>query len=777
MSPLCAAAPNIPTAPTGVPGRGKSPTYHIPSGMKRLAPLLFLLTAVLSACGPAARVTTVPVEAPAQPPVVVAQQQPDVPGVPAPDDLFAGVTFDPDTVTFSRFDAGRMWTFDNPPTEYLRQTYAFAPDAAWYRRAQLGTLRFAAHCSASFVSPQGLILTNHHCARENITAVTREGEDLHAAAFYAATTGEERAVEDLYVEQLIDIRDVTAEVLAAGTGRQTAAERIMARNERIEALETRMTTERGGEAAGIRVQVVEFYSGGQYSAYVYRRFDDIRLVLAPERTVGYFGGDPDNFTFPRYTLDFTLFRAYGPDGRPLDTSTHYFPWSTDGTSEGDLVFVIGNPGSTARLQTVAELLFRRDVSEPAILRLIATRADAYQAFIEANPDHPDIEELRDTYFSLSNARKAYTGHVAGLRDQYIIARRMAAERALRDAIQANPELRPTAGGAIDAIARNRVEARAAADDVGAFLGMSPTSSTASVVLGRAVFAYGFGLTGSPGLRTTALAVEEDRPEALEVELIRLKLDDLVLYFGEDDPVVLQVLQGRTPAAAARAIYDGTQLRTHAGTQQLIQAGNITRSADPAIAFARAIFPRFANYQQRIGALDAQRDELRADLDRARFALYGTDVPPDATFTLRINDGVVQGYPYNGTVAPPYTTFWGMYDRHFSHAGTALEEFFELPQRWFPAPAGLDLSTPYNFVTTNDITGGNSGSPMLNRNLEIVGVAFDGNIESLPGDFIYLPEVNRAIGVDSRAMIHTLESVYNAQRLAEELRQGRLVRTN
>jgi len=222
--------------------------------------------------------------------------------------------------------------------------------------------------------------------------------------------------------------------------------------------------------------------------------------------------------------------------------------------------------------------------------------------------------------------------------------------------------------------------------------------------------------------------------------------------------------------AARSLYDRSQLRTQEGTRELLGAGNPATSNDPAIQFARAVFPRYADLQQRTAALDNQLSELAGRLARARFAVYGDDIPPDATFTLRINDGVVRGYPYNGTIAPAYTTFWGMYDRHFGHEGTELEEHFTLPERWLPAPEALDLTTPYNFVTTNDIIGGNSGSPMLNRDLEIVGVAFDGNIESLPGDFIYLGERNRTVGVDSRAMLHALEAVYGATALADELRQ-------
>ncbi len=741
--------------------------------MKRPA-LLFALALTLGACSGAEVTTTNEPTVPDVPPTTVG-----VPDAADVDDTMGEMepptevtaTLDPDTVTFSRYDTGRMWTFDNPPRQFLRERYNFTPDDGWYERARLGALRFATYCSASFVSPDGLILTNHHCARQSITEVTEDGEDLGETGFVAEDMDDERLVEDLFVEQLVDVMDVTAEIDEALMGEETMAERASARQEAIAAIEERVADERGGEDAGVRVQVVEFYSGARYSAYVYRRYDDVRLAFAPEDDLGFFGGDPDNFTYPRYSLDFALFRAYDDAGEPLDTSEFYFPWSTDGTDAGDLVFVIGNPGSTTRLQTVSELAYRRDVNEPGILRLLETRADVYERFVDENPDDPMTPEIEDTFFSLSNSRKAYTGRLGGLRDEYTLARRAAAERAFRDAIEADPDLRTRYGYVLGQIDENRREAAEEPGEFGAFLGMNPGSSVASNVLGRGLFAYAVGVTGNPGLRDAALSVEEERPEALEVALIEAKLEDLVFYLGEDDQVVERVLMGRTPAEAARAIYDGTALKTQEGTEELLNEDNPSTSDDPAIMFARAVYPRYAAAQQRQGLLGAQLEELSERLARARFEVYGEDTPPDATFTLRINDGVVRGYEYNGTVAPPYTTFWGLYDHYYSYLASEDARFFELPERWLPAPDALDLETPYNFVTTNDIIGGNSGSPMLDRDLHVVGVAFDGNIESLPGDFIYLGERNRTVGVDSRGMLEAMEAVYEAERLAEELREG------
>ncbi|MDX1531484.1 MAG: S46 family peptidase, partial [Rhodothermales bacterium] len=722
--------------------------------MKRFLPLSLLFVLVLSACtGSGETVVTSeptpvgPTEMPA-----VAEAEPAAPDEAPAVDLAAAPTLDPDTVTFSRYDTGRMWTFDNPPTAYLRETYDFTADAAWFERARLGALRFATWCSASFVSPNGLILTNHHCARSSVTEVSEPGEELHETGFYAEAMADERRVEDLFVEQLIEIVDVTAEVDQAVMAAETDAERVQARQAAVAEAEERLLAERGGEEAGFRVQVIEFYSGGQYSAYVFRRYDDVRLAFAPEDGLGFFGGDPDNFTYPRYSLDYALFRAYDDDGEPLDTSGFYFPWSENGTEPGDLVFVIGNPGTTTRLQTTAELEFRRDVQEPAILRLYATRADAYEAFTEAYPEDEATPEARDTYFSLSNARKKYTGHVEGLRDPYIIARKRAAEREFRAAVEADPALQAEYGDVFDAIAQNRQEARGIAAPYGAFLGLNPGSSIASNVLTRALFAYGYGQTQNDRLREAALSAEEDRPEALEEALLEARLEDVVFYYGADSDLVRQVLGGRTPEQVAEALVEASAFATVEGTEAALDAGSLDPAADPALAVAAALFPEFMRLQQQAGALGAQRDELSARLARARFQVYGTDIPPDATFSLRINDGVVKGYPYNGTVAPPYTTFWGLYDHYYSYRPSEeLDEFFDLPDGWLPIPDELDLETPMNFVTTNDIIGGNSGSPMLNRDLEIVGVAFDGNIQSLPGNYIYLPEQNRTVGVDSRGM--------------------------
>ncbi len=286
----------------------------------------------------------------------------------------------PDTVKPGRFDTGKMWTFDNPPIDYFEETYGFRPDTAWFEHARLGALRFANYCSASFVSPNGLVLTNHHCGRESVVKVTRDGEDLLRTGFYAPSLEAERPVEGLYVEQLIDIEDVTNEVNAALEQAQTEAERAMARQQVMERIQERVAEAHGGEEAGIRVQIVSLYHGGKYSAYTYRRYDDVRLVFAPELSLGYFGGDPDNFTYPRYALDMSMFRVYDDDGKPMKTD-YYFAWDPEGVKAGDAVFVIGNPGSTSRLKTVAQLEYTRDYVIPYRLAWFKKRVQILRHFM------------------------------------------------------------------------------------------------------------------------------------------------------------------------------------------------------------------------------------------------------------------------------------------------------------------------------------------------------------------------------------------------------------
>jgi len=678
-----------------------------------------------------------------------------------------------DTVRAGAFDNGKMWTFDAPPTAYLESTYDFSPGDDWYARARLGALRIPG-CSASLVSPRGLVLTNHHCARDFVTQVSEDDENLLDDGFYAATLGDERPLEDFEADQLVDILDITAEIRDAVDAVDDAQARSALRDSLTEAVAARIREERGGEEAGIEVEVVSLYNGGLYSAYVFQRYTHARLVMAPELQIGYFGGDPDNFTYPRYSLDFAFLRLYGDDGQPLASGEH-FRWSRIGTAAGDLVFVIGNPGSTSRLQTVAELEYRRDVEMPALLSFLGTRIEAIEGYLEGREDEPGIDEIRNSVFSLLNAQKAYTGMLGGLRDPYIIARRTAAENGFRDALQADSALAQTYLPLFGQMAELQARKAAIAADVHAFAALGNPGYEAAVIL-RVLAAFPHVNARQAGASEEEL--EElleglkgvaNRPRELDEALLRARAQDLVDAFGADDPAVDALLGGRSPGEVAAELMEASAMADSANAVDAVAGGTVDPATDPAFAFVQGLLGRYGPFRGVMSSVGPEEEAIAARLGRARFELDGTRIPPDATFSLRLADGVVAGYPYNGTVAPAHTTYYGLYDRHHSNPGA---DEWALPERWMHPPPGFDLSTPLNFVSTADVIGGNSGSPVVNRDLEVVGLVFDGNIQSLPGDYIYMPTLNRTVSVDVRGILEALEDIYGASRIVEELTGGR-----
>ena len=732
--------------------------------MTRSVLLLVLLSAVSAACG-SSRDAVRPPDA--------SSSTDGAPEIGAPllveylDAAPAAVSESLDSIRAGRFDNGRMFTLDDAPREYLAETYDFRPTDEWYARARLGALRFATYCSASFVSQEGLVLTNHHCARQSVTQVGGEaGQDFNRDGFLAASRAEEAPVEGLFVEQLVGIEDVTAAVDAASVGTDAAA-RQTARAAAIRTMTETMTAAAGPDT---RVQIVTLYSGGQYKAYTYKRYGDVRLVFAPETQLGYFGGDPDNFTYPRYSLDFALFRAYGPDGQPLRPDA-YFPFEPQGTTADELVFVLGNPGSTSRLQTVAQLEYRRDIADIARLDYVSSREKVYGDFIAANAGDPRLPELQDTYFGLGNSRKAFTGRVTGLQDPRVLARRAAAERDVQRALAARPDLQAQYGDVYARIAANRAAARPSAAQARAFFGLAPGSPYNGTALNRA---FAVVTAGTTAPTAEAFAGVADQPVEIQRGLLAARFRDLLRNLGPTDPTVRAAIGSGTPEAAAERVLATTRLATAASAEA---ARTTDLSADPAVAVARALLPAIQAYSASQQAANAELAEQTARLARARFDLYGTQVPPDATFTLRLTDGTVTGYDYNGTVAPPYTTFYGLYDRYYSQCvatgRTGPDCPWALPQRWLDARDDLDLATPYNFVATTDIIGGNSGSPVLNKDLEVVGIAFDGNIEGLPGDYIFDDTVNRTVSLDVRAMLEVLDEVYGLDWLVRELSEGRV----
>ena len=706
--------------------------------------------------------TAVPVAQPAQP-TPLAPTQP--PAAPMP-----GF----DTVQAGEFDNGKMWTFDAPPTSYLADTYGFAPGDDWYARARLGALRIP-NCSASLVSPTGLVMTNHHCAREFVTQVSEDDEDLLDEGFYAATLADERTVDEFDADQLIDIVDVTQEVRGVVDGAADPEARSAVRDSMTEAVAARIGEERGGEDAGIEVEVISLYNGGLYSAYVFRRYSRAALVMAPELGLGFFGGEPDNFTYPRYSLDFAFFRLLDEDGGPLATPDH-FDWSTEGVAEGDLVFIVGNPGSTSRLQTVAELEFRRDVEMPSLLEFLGSRIDVFEDYIEGREDEPGIDDVRNGLFSLLNSQKAFTGMLGGLRDPYVIARRAAAQADFQAAIGADPALRDTYLPLFAEMAGLQEDKAGLASEFRAFAALGAPDYESALIL-RTLTAFGYLNARQSGASPEEIEelVDEmkavpNHPAGLDEALLTARIEDLVGAFGANDPSVNTLLRGRTPGELAASVRGGSVMADSAAAVNALTSGTLNPALDPAIAFLQGLLQRFFPLQETMFVtIGPREEEIAALIGRARFEVSGTAVPPDATFSLRLADGVVSGFPYNGTVAPAFTTFYGLYDRHHSNPGA---EEWALPARWTGPPAGFDLSTPLNFVSTADIIGGNSGSPVVNRDLEVVGLVFDGNIDSLPGDYIYIPDLNRSVAVDARGILEALEEIYGAGRIVQELTGGR-----
>jgi len=666
-----------------------------------------------------------------------------------------------------RFDAGKMWIFDHPPLDYFQEAYGFRPDSAWLAKARLGALRLATYCSASLVSPGGLVLTNHHCSRENTGDAQRKGENFDSTGFFAATPKDERPVPGLYVEQLQSIVDVTEEIDSAVRGVTGDQALAQARDQAVDALEQRMTS--AANDSTIRVQVVSLYQGAMFSAYTYRRYNDVRLVFVPELKMGYFGGDDDNFTYPRYDLDFALYRVYDGKGQPLATPT-YVPFSKTGAAEGDAVFVVGNPASTSRLETVAQLAYERDVRIPTIIAILQSRIAALESFQKQDPATAAARHMGTQIFGYANSLKSYQGQLAGLRDPLLFGRRILGERAFRKDLEQHAAVAARAG-LIDSIAAVEAEATAIGPRVYAFLN---NPDLGSATLGRAgmMARYARGKSGGAPEAQLArfaqqIAAIGDRPPALEHELAVAQIGDLIRALGPKDTLVVAMLAGRTPDSAATDLLAHSALQDSARAAAMLAADPATWN-DPALTYVRRVTAAVGPLIDRARGLAARAENLAADLGQTRFAVYGTTLPPDASFTLRLADGKVAGYPYNGTRAPTFTTFYGLYERYSAAGGKAP---WSLPPRWQRPPAGFDLATPLDLVSTNDISGGNSGSPLLNRHLEVVGLIFDSNIEGLAGEYLYTDERPRAVSVDARAIVAALKGPYKATRLADEL-EGR-----
>jgi len=670
--------------------------------------------------------------------------------------------------TAQSFDMGKMWTFEYPPDRYFSTTYGFTADSAWFTRARLAALRLPG-CSASFVSPHGLVVTNHHCAREGISAVTKAGETLLDSGFVAHTLADERRMPDYYVDQLLAVQDVTDEVLPLVDRASSDTARARVRQEAGATIGARLKTQYAHPGDSIWVQFVPLYNGGRYSAYVFRRFTDIRLVAAPELQMGFFGGDPDNFTYPRYALDFSVLRVYGADGKPFETP-NWFTWGKDGVKAGDAVFVIGNPGSTSRLKAVSQLEYERAVSVPAQVGFLASRLNALHAFYSAHRATGDSLDMRNWMFGVSNSLKSSQGRFGALLDSTIMDRRRRAEQQLRDSVAARKELSGRYGRLLQQLADLEKQKAALAAPYRAFAFFG-NSFAGSVLVQRAlnVAQIGGAAHDSALVFSRRAARVGKLPRELELSFLTLELSDIVAAYGPSHALSKAVLAGQpSPLAAAQSLIDHSVLEDSAKAAQALAAGLPTD--DPAVRLVTALLPAWRAFQIEASRLSVSERELAGELGRARFAVYGRALPPDGTFSPRVADGVVAGYAYNGTEAPPFTTFFGMYDR-FRAAGSGTD--WDLPYRWRTPPAGLDLGTPLDFVSTADTYGGNSGSPVVTKDLRLVGLNFDRNIDALVRDYIYLPERGRNVMVDVRAIQAALVKVYGARRVVAELLTGEL----
>ncbi len=729
--------------------------------------ITILLTAGLLAAGCATAPAASPGRAPAPEPVTTE---------PAPDDLLApsaAALRTAETIELTGLELGKMWTFQDPPLGWWEEQYDFVPDAGWLEHVQLASLRYGEHCSASFVSPDGLVMTNHHCARDCVEAVSPEGEDYVEDGFYAATRDQELTCPGLYLEQLHSVEDVTDRVLAAGRDLTTDTAKARARTEVADAIDEACEAE-----TGQKCQVVSLYHGGRFHLYRYRRYEPVKLVFAPELAAAFFGGEPDNFTYPRHALDVSFVRAYEDEDTPVRTD-RWFAWDADGAQEDEAVFIVGNPGGTSRLLTVSQIMYEKERYHPFVVQYLGDYRELLHWIADLSPQAE--RSVREQLFGIENSLKAYTGQLEGLRDTVLVGRKIRWEAEIRSAVNADPELRAEFGDVWDRLAGIQAAKipdalRTSIYNIG-FIGDPQIGMAGQLIRyvresAKPADERGedYGAEQLSELESQLLGPSPVNPE-IATRLLAVRLRLARNFLPADDPFVAAAFRnGESPEAAASRIVRDTRIMDPAFRKKLIEGGMaaVEAEGDIGVRIARILDGAYPALTEKMEELEAAETVQEERLARAIFAVKGTSIPPDATFTLRITDGKVAGYPYNGTVAPPQTSYWGI----FGAAANFGNEFpFALPGRFEAARDRIDMGTPLNFVTTNDITGGNSGSPMLSTDATVVGVAFDGNIESLPNEWLYDEEAARTVGVHSAGILEALRSIYEAEALVEELMAG------
>jgi len=682
--------------------------------------------------------------------------------------LVALITFSSLSGLTAHADEG-LWPFNQVPRADIKRKYGFEVTDEFLKKMQLASVRFP-NGSGSFVSPDGLILTNYHIIEDAVGELSTAEKDYAKNGFVARTRADELKIPGYELNVLQSIEDVTERVNGAAKPEMSAGDAFAARRAAISAIEKEST-----EKTGLRSDVVTLFQGGRYNLYRYKKYTDVRLVFAPEFQAAFFGGDPDNFEYPRFNVDMGLVRAYEND-KPARVE-NYLRWSKTGTKEGDLVFVTGHPGSTQRLNTVAHIEALRDTSIPLIIRMLERREALLKKYMAMGEEQ--TRRAQNELNSTQNGLKVYRGQLGGLKDPTLIAYKRKSEDTLRKAVMSNPQRQKEYGDAWDAIAKARRELAAYERDR-RFLDLGAGFNTVLFNHARTL---------------VRLAEESEKPNAerlaeytdarrasLENVLFaqtqmyddyeRMKLADSLDFlretYGADHELVKRVLQGKTPEARAAELINGTKLKDAAFRKQLAAGGRkaIEESNDPMIQLARSIDREARELSKRYNneVLGVERTAY-AKIARALFETEGDKIYPDATFTLRLSYGAVKGYMEDGKQIAPYTTLGGLYER-VTLKGNKFP--YVLPPRWMEKKSAIDPKTPFNFTTTNDIIGGNSGSPAINKQGELIGLVFDGNRQSIIGNFYYDEAVNRTISVDSRGMLEILRKIFDAKEIADEL---------
>jgi hypothetical protein len=667
----------------------------------------------------------------------------------------------------ARADEG-MWLFNHPPREYLEKHYHFNPPDGWLEHVQKASVRFNSGGSGSFVSPDGLVMTNHHVGLDTLQKISTPEKDYVKNGFYARTRGEEVKAGDLELNVLMSIEDVTDRVNRAVAPGLTPAQAFAARRQVMSEIE-----KESQQKTGLRSNVITLYQGGLYHLYRFKRYTDVRLVMAPEQQIAFYGGDPDNFEYPRFDLDMCFFRVYEND-KPVKVE-HYLKWSKAGASDNELVFVSGHPGRTDRLNTVDDLKYIRDHQMPRTMQLL-NRLEVLLGAYSGRSDE-NARRAKRLYFGVQNSRKARLGGLAGLQDPAILAAKTAEEKSLRETVASDPKLKGGAG-AWDRIAEADRTINAHAKPVNLLENAAGFRST--------LFAFARTLVraaeekpkpngerlrefADSNLAPLELQLFSDEPIYNDFEMLTLgdSLSYLAEQLGCDDELVQKVLAGASPRQRAAQLVTGTKLKDVAVRKRLYEGGQAAIEAcdDPMIQLARLIDPPARAARKTFEEANEVKNQAYAQIAKAKFAVQGTNTYPDATFTLRLAFGPVKGYEEEGKHVPFQTTFEGLYERAREHHGKPP---FDLPERWVKCKDKLDLKTPLNFVCTADIIGGNSGSPVINKEAEVVGLIFDGNIQSLVLDYVYTDEQARAVAVCSSAILEALRKVYDAGALADEL---------